>query len=128
MESKAKTLNKGYIVCKLRERGLSRRDAVHFLNAVLAEMTAALARGEEVEVPFGFLKRVRHKHRKQRGRFLDKITTIYETPYTVVLEVDADGEELLKATKRVRRRLELPPRPPGGAGLQYPPRPTLTGR
>jgi nucleoid DNA-binding protein len=126
MESKTKAMNKRYIVARLRERGLSRRDAVHFLNAVLAEMAAALKRGEEVEAPFGYLKRVPHARKKQHGLFLNKITTIYKKPYTVVLEVDADGEELLKETKKVHRRLELPPRP--GGGLQLPPRPTLTGR
>jgi nucleoid DNA-binding protein len=127
MESKAKGMNKGDIVGNLRERGLSRRNAVRFLNAVLAEMAAALQRGEEVEFPFGSLKRVPHAHKKQRGWFLNKLTTIYNNPYTVVLEVSADGEELLKETKKVHRRLELPPRPVR-AGLQFPPRPTPTGR
>lgn len=127
MESKIKAVNKGSIVGKLRVRGLSRRDAVRFLNAFLAEVAAALQRGEEVEFPFGSLKRVPHARKQQRGLFLNKITTIYKKPYTVVLEVDAGGAELLKETKKVHRRLELPPRP-GGAGLQYPPSPTLTGR
>jgi nucleoid DNA-binding protein len=91
MESKEKTLNKGYIVRKLRERGLSRRRSVQLLNFILNEVAAALARGEFVEFPFGSLKRVHHPHKVKVGWFLDKITTIYKRPYTVALEVDAKG-------------------------------------
>jgi hypothetical protein len=38
MESKQKSLGRAYLVGKLRERGLSRRDAVRILNVVLDEM------------------------------------------------------------------------------------------
>jgi nucleoid DNA-binding protein len=89
MESKEKSLNKGYIVRRLRERGLSRRRSVHILNFILDEVAAALARGEDVEFPFGSLKRVHHPHKRKEGWFLNKITTIYKKPYTVALEVDA---------------------------------------
>src|SRR5580704_15690760 len=91
MERKENTVNKGHIVRKLRERGLSRRRSVQLLNFILDEVAAALARGEDVEFPFGSLKRVHHPHKKQDGRFLDKITTIYKKPYTVALEVGAKG-------------------------------------
>jgi len=89
------TLNKGYIVRKLRERGLSRRRSVELLNSILDEAAAALARGEDVEFPFGSLQRVHHPHKMTDGWFLGRIATIYKTPYTVALEVDAESEELL---------------------------------
>ncbi len=38
-----------YLACKLRECGLSRRQAVRIVDAVLAEMKKALRRGREVE-------------------------------------------------------------------------------
>lgn len=56
------------MVKKLREVGLSRREAVRILDSVLGEMTAALKRGESVEFAFGSLKRVRHTHKQQQGR------------------------------------------------------------
>ena len=60
MESKGRNLRgRAYLVGKLREWGLSRRQAVRILNAILAEMKKALRRGREVEFPFGKLKRVR---------------------------------------------------------------------
>ena len=89
MERKGNTLNKGYIVRKLRERGLSRRQSVQLLNFILDEVAAALMRGEDVEFPFGSLRRVHHLHKKQQGLFLNKITTTYRKPYTVALEAGA---------------------------------------
>ena len=95
MERKGNILNKGYIVRKLCERGLSRRQSVQILNSILDEVAAALARGEEVESPFGSLQRVHHPHKKTDGWFLGRNTTIYMKPYTVALEVDAESEKLL---------------------------------
>ena len=94
MASKAKTCtrNKGDIVGKLRELGLSRRAAVLIFNFVLKEITAALKRGEAVELPFGTLQRTRHAHRPQQGRFLNRNTAIYEKPFTVALKVNAAGQ------------------------------------
>jgi hypothetical protein len=66
---------------------------VQLLNFILDEMAAALARGEDMEFPFGSLKRVHHPHKRKDGWFLGKITTIYKKPYTVALEVHAEGEE-----------------------------------
>jgi nucleoid DNA-binding protein len=57
MERTGITLNKGYIVRKLQERGLSRRRSVQVLNFILDETATALARGEDVESPFGSLQR-----------------------------------------------------------------------
>lgn len=95
MESKPKNLSRTYLVGMLRKRGLSRRDSVRILNLVIDEMTQALKRGEEVEFPFGTLRRVRHQHRKKRGWFLEKIMTIYKKRYTVKHELDAKGYKLL---------------------------------
>jgi hypothetical protein len=107
------TLNKGYIVRKLRERGVSRRRAVRLLNSILDEVAAALARGEDVEFPFGSLQRVHHPHKKTDGWFLCRNTTIYKKPYTVALEVDAEGEELLN---RKREAVQSPRAPTARAG------------
>jgi hypothetical protein len=112
MERKGNTLNKGYIVLKLRERGLSRRRSVQLLDFILDEVAAALARGEDVEFPSGSLKRVHHPHKQKEGWFLDKITTIYRKPYTVALEVDAEGEMLLK-----KRRSKVAASDRGAPGL-----------
>ena len=59
MEDKPKNLGRAYLVGKLRERGLSRRDAVRILNAGFDEMIKALQRGKDVEYPFGSLVRVK---------------------------------------------------------------------
>jgi hypothetical protein len=64
---------------------------VQLLNFILDEVAAALARGEDVEFPFGSLQRVLHPHKKTGGWFLGRITTIYKKPYTVALEVGAKG-------------------------------------
>jgi hypothetical protein len=111
------TLNKGYIVRKLRERGLSRRRSVQLLNFILDEVAAALARGEDVEFPFGSLQRLHHPHEKKDGWFLGRITTIYKKPYTVALEVDAKGEELVN--KRVQEA-KSPRAPTARAGYTGP--------
>ena len=65
--------------------------AVIILDSVLKEITAALTRGEAVELPFGTLQRARHAHRQQQGRFLNRNTAIYEKPFTVALKVNAVG-------------------------------------
>ena len=118
-------MNKGYIIRKLCKRGLSRRRSVQILNSILDEVAAALARGEEVESPFGSLQRVRHLHKKTDGWFLGRNTTIYKKPYTVALEIDAESEKLLNK----KREVVQAPRA-GYTGLRIPvrlpPRPTLT--
>jgi len=47
---------RAYLVGKLVERGLSRRQAVRILNTIFQEMGEALQRGEDVEFPYGCLK------------------------------------------------------------------------
>jgi len=79
---------------------LSRRWSVQLLNFILDEVAAALARGEDVEFPFGSLQKVHHPHKKKQGGFLGRITIIYKKPYTVALEVDAESEERLKKKSR----------------------------
>ena len=64
---------RAYLVGKLRERGVSRRDAVRILNVIFGEMGLALRRGEYVEFPFGYLmpeKRVSQRW-EARGRRAD---------------------------------------------------------
>jgi len=101
MENKPKSLGRAYLVGKLRELGLSRRDAVRTLNFVFDEMTQALRRGEKVEFPFGTLLQVRHQHAKKRGWFLEKIITIYKRPYTVKHELDEEGYKLLNGKEGI---------------------------
>src|ERR1022692_1844259 len=117
MERTGNTLNKGYIVRKLRERGLSRRRSVELLNFILDEVAAALTRGEDVEFPFGFLKRVQHPHKKKEGWFLGRIATIYKKPHTVALEVDVKSEELLN---KIMVEAKSPRAPTARAGYPGP--------
>ena len=99
MEGKPKNLGRAYLVEKLRERGLSRRDSVRIVKFVFDEMAKALKRGEFVEFPLGVLHRVRHQRSKQRGRFLGKIRTIYKRRYTVKHELEDEGYKLLNGKK-----------------------------
>ena len=104
---------------------MSRRRSVQILNSILDEVAAALARDEDVEFPFGSLKKVHHPHKKTDGWFLGRNTTFYKKPYTVALEVDAESEKLLNK----KREVVQSPRA-GFTGLRIPvrlpPRPTLT--
>ena len=47
MDRQPRNLGRAYLVKKLQERGLSRRDAVRNLNAIIWEMKKALKRGWE---------------------------------------------------------------------------------
>lgn len=55
-EMEPKVLGRAYLVKKLGERGLSRRDSVRVLNFLFSEMNLALARDEEVEFAGGKLR------------------------------------------------------------------------
>ena len=127
MEWTGNTLNKGYIVRKLQERGLSRRRSVQILDFILDEVAAALARGEYVEFPFGSLRRVHHSHKKKDGWFLGRTATIYKKPYTVALEVDAESEKLLNKRIEVVQSPRAPTARPSYTSLpipvRLPPRP-----
>ena len=129
MERKGNILNKGFIIGKLQERGLSRRRSVQILNSILDEVAAALARGEDVEFPFGSLQRVHHPHKKTDGWFLGRNTTIYKKPYTVALEVDAESEKLLNKRIEEAKSPRAPTARPVYAGPQMPVRlPPWPGR
>ena len=102
-----KTLVTGDIVRNLRGRGLSRRDAARIFSAILGEMKDALRQGEEVELSFGTLKKVRHSHKRRRGWFLNKISSIYKQPFGVVLDEAVDIEcldNLMQREEEERRR------------------------
>jgi nucleoid DNA-binding protein len=99
MESKPKNLGRAYLIDKLRERGLSRRDSARIVRFVFDEMTKALKRGESVEFPLGTLRRVHHQRPKKRGWFLNNIRTIYKRPYTIKHELDKEGNILLNDRK-----------------------------
>lgn len=101
---------RNYLVAQLKKRGLSRRRSLPLLNQIFREMKLALARGESVEFPFGKLQKVKHKHRKQQGRFLNRILTTYKKPFTVELVPNARAESLLRPP-RPRPRVVLPPKP-----------------
>jgi nucleoid DNA-binding protein len=93
MGNTEKKLVRADLVQRLEDKGFSRRLAVELVNLVFAEMIQALARGETVEFPLGHLERVKRKRRPQRGWFLDRITTIYQNPWTVRYVSDEGGQE-----------------------------------
>ena len=102
MKSKSKNLGgRAYLVSKLRERGLSRRQAVRILNAIFAEMKKALRRGYAVEFPLGKLKRVRRHFSKEWDCIDDWPAN--RQPYTVEWELDEAGERLLNGTRGPQR-------------------------
>ncbi len=110
MEQEPQSIGRAHLVKKLQERGgLSRRGAVRVLNVMFKEMSAALARGEEVEFPFGKLERVRHPRVTPRGIFLEGTLRKYKKPLTVAHATDEAGEKLLnpKPKKLVGRRDRL---------------------
>jgi hypothetical protein len=83
MDSQGKNIgSRAYLVGKLRERGVSRRQAVRIVNKVFDEMSEALCRGEYVEFPFGYLK-------AEKGRRWEAPLTIEHTP-------DDEGWKLLE--------------------------------
>jgi hypothetical protein len=86
MSIKGKSVGRAYLVEKLQEQGLSRRDAVRILNFVIDEMVKALRRGEEVEFPFGKLKRVKRHFSKWWDEMDD--TPANRSPYAIVYQLD----------------------------------------
>lgn len=104
-----------YLVGMLKKRGFSRRQSVKVLNVLFAEIKKALASGEEVDFALGKLKVVRHKHRTQAGRFLNRETTIYKQPFTVALEADSRADWWLVP-------FSLPPKPGSPPDIKPTPR------
>jgi len=82
---------RAYLVAKLGEHGVSRRQAVEILSRVFREMGLALRRGEYVEFPFGCLKA--DKRLSQRWEMIGDEPM---RPYFVEHHVDEEGERLLE--------------------------------
>ena len=93
---------RGYLVKKLSERGLSRRQAVRILNFILKEMKKTLRRGGAVEFPLGKLVRVRRHFSKEWDRVDDWPAD--RQRYTVAWELDEAGDRLLNPERRRLRR------------------------
>ena len=96
MEKKPQALGRAYLVGKLMDQGLSRRQSVLVVNVILERMVYALRRGWEVEFPFGKLKRVRRHFGKEWDHIDDWPAD--RQPYTVAWELDEAGERLLNGT------------------------------
>jgi nucleoid DNA-binding protein len=92
---KKKQSDRRYLIRMFKKRGVSRRQAVLRLNGLFAEIKNGLARGEEIELGWGKLKVVRHKHRTQTDHFLKRKLTTYKRPFTVVLEMNSESDRLL---------------------------------
>ena len=90
---KPQSVGREYLEKRLRKQGLSRRRSVKILDAIFGEMSAALARGEQVEFPYGKLTRVR----KHFGRWWDAVDDwpANREPYTVEWELSPEGWEQL---------------------------------
>jgi nucleoid DNA-binding protein len=88
---------RAYLVSRLGELGISRRQAKRIVNMVFDEISRALRRGESVEFPFGYLK-------AKKGRRS-------ETPLTIEHIPDDEGWKLLEGEKLV----------PAAAGWSLPP-------
>jgi hypothetical protein len=104
----AGTLATGDIILELRKHGMSRRQAVYIFNSVLDLMRDALKQGEEVEWPFGSLKKVRQPRKPLRGWYLKRITTLYKKPFTVILVNEKEFKDpriVKKEQKEEKRRL-----------------------
>jgi len=115
-ENQPKTLGRAYLVAKLQDCGLSRRHAVRALNAVLNEIKEGLRLDREVEFPFGKLKTVQRRRRKQEGNFLGRKEAIYRRRWIIEHEMDERGDRQLNPPAKQPRRLPngqivLPPRP-----------------
>jgi len=67
-------------------------------------MSGALARGQKVVFPLGYLERVRHKHPTVEGRFLNRITVQYKNPWTVQHVVKRAGRKRLREMEQRRRK------------------------
>jgi hypothetical protein len=85
---------RAYLVGKLRERGLSKRQTVRILNMIFREMGQALKLGGGVEFPFGNLKKV--KPLSKRWLMMDDEPM---KPFTVEHDLDEAGNRLQNGIK-----------------------------
>jgi len=95
MAKHPRTLGRAYLVGKLRERGLPRRQAVVVVNAILEHLIKALRRGEEVPFPFGKLKCVR-RHFSEYWDIVDDWPANREG-YTIKWQLDMAGARFLSS-------------------------------
>lgn len=102
MEQKKGTVGRCYLVDKLRESGLSRRQSVLVVNTILEAMVDALRRGEDVEFPFGQLSRIRRYFNKSWESADDWPAD--QDPYTVVYQQDPEAERRLLREKLAEAR------------------------
>lgn len=107
MERKPRNLGRAYLVGKLQEEGLPRRQAVKVVNVILECMIKALRRGKEVEFPFGKLRRVRRHFSEYWDRVDDWPAN--REGYTVEWELDMEGirlvcPELFRSAAKQRRK------------------------
>jgi nucleoid DNA-binding protein len=65
-DSQSKIVRKSDLMKMLREMGLSKRKAAQAVNAVFGLMTRALWRGENVELPIGWIKAVQTPPKRKR--------------------------------------------------------------
>ena len=98
------TRGRAYIVERLRKHGLSKRQARRVLDELVEAMKEALRNGEGVDLPIGTLEVVRHKRKPQRGFYLNRISTTYKKPFTVVLR---EGITSANSRREARRRQDL---------------------
>jgi hypothetical protein len=109
MKSNRKSVGRRYLVAKLQEdQGLSRRDAVEVVNAILEWMVDQLRRGKTVEFPFGELKRVKRYFSKWWAEMDDWPAN--RSPYMIVYDTDGGrdpGPEVFERQKRVRARSSI---------------------
>lgn len=93
MKTKPKSVGRAYLVGRLRDQGLPRRQAVLVVNVILDRMIHALRRGREVEFPFGTLNRVE----RHFSEYWDSVhdSPANRSPYVVEYELDEEGYRLL---------------------------------
>jgi hypothetical protein len=84
-----KNFGRSYLVSKLVESGLSRRESVLVINAILKWMTARLRRGRAVPLPFGMLERARRWYGEEWESRNDWPAN--RNPYTVTVESVKSG-------------------------------------
>ncbi len=96
-DRKPRNLGRASLIGKLRERGLSRRRAGRILDFILEQVKQALAQGDPVEFPFGWLERAPKQSPRYEGMFADEPMQ----PYKVAHFTDAEGVRLLGGLERM---------------------------
>ena len=98
------------LVDKLKGIGFSRRQSVQLVNATLEAIIQGLSGGERVELPLGtFSVDARKRRSAMEKQPQGKKANRKRSP--VVLMLSDDVEKLLNPPAKLRRKIELPPRP-----------------